>query len=182
MSGCQTTVSHNWNILIREGECTGQFNVNLTQAEVIREDVASTEKMPSYYLALRHFLSFFFFFKIFIYFIHSVLPACQKRAPDFIVDSCEPPCVCWYLNSGPLEEQSALSTSEPSLQSQDIFLIIDLWWRQPIVLGAIPKWMALGFIRKQVGQASKQHPFMASTSAFASRFLPYMRTCPHWFL
>ena len=28
---------------------------------------------------------------------------------DPITDGCEPPCGCWDLNSGPLEEQSALS-------------------------------------------------------------------------
>ena len=40
----------------------------------------------------------------------------QKRAPDPITDGCEPPCGCWELNSGPLEEQAMLLTSEPSLQ------------------------------------------------------------------
>ena len=30
----------------------------------------------------------------------------QKRAPDAITDGCEPPCGCWELNSGPLEEQA----------------------------------------------------------------------------
>jgi hypothetical protein len=40
----------------------------------------------------------------------------QKRASDPITDGCEPPCGCWDLNSGPLEEQSVLLTSEPSLQ------------------------------------------------------------------
>ena len=29
---------------------------------------------------------------------------------------CEPPCGCWELNSGPLEEQSVLLTAEPFLQ------------------------------------------------------------------
>ena len=28
----------------------------------------------------------------------------------------KPPCGCWELNSGPLEEQSVLLTTEPSLQ------------------------------------------------------------------
>jgi hypothetical protein len=32
------------------------------------------------------------------------------------MDGCEPPCGCWKLNSGPLEEQSVLLTAEPSLQ------------------------------------------------------------------
>jgi hypothetical protein len=42
----------------------------------------------------------------------------QKRASDPITDGCKPPCGCWELNSGPLEEQSVLLTTEPSLQSQ----------------------------------------------------------------
>ena len=46
----------------------------------------------------------------------------QKRAPDPITDSCEPPCACWKLNSRPLEEQSVLLNTEPSLQPQALFL------------------------------------------------------------
>ena len=38
-----------------------------------------------------------------------------ERAQDLTID-CEPTCGCWELNSGPLAEQSALLTSEPSLQ------------------------------------------------------------------
>jgi hypothetical protein len=36
---------------------------------------------------------------------------------DLITDGCEPPCGHRELNSGPLEEQSILLISEPSLQS-----------------------------------------------------------------
>ena len=67
--------------------------------------------------------SFFFsFFKIYLFiFVYTVLPvymsAGQKREPDLITDVCEPPCGCWELNSGLLEEQSVLLSSEPSLQS-----------------------------------------------------------------
>jgi hypothetical protein len=43
-------------------------------------------------------------------------PACQKRASDPITDGCEPPGRCQELNSGPLEEQPVLLTTEPSLQ------------------------------------------------------------------
>ena len=32
------------------------------------------------------------------------------------MDCCEPPCGCWDLNSGPLEEQSVLLIAEPSRQ------------------------------------------------------------------
>jgi hypothetical protein len=45
-------------------------------------------------------------------------------------DGCEPPCGCWELNSGPLEEQSVLLTTEPLLQlrcaiSYDDMKIVD---------------------------------------------------------
>ena len=33
-----------------------------------------------------------------------------------VTDSCELPCGCWELNPGPLEEQSVLLTTGPSLQ------------------------------------------------------------------
>jgi hypothetical protein len=46
----------------------------------------------------------------------------QKKISDPITDGCEPPCGCWELNSGPLEEQSVLLTPEPSLQPPIIFL------------------------------------------------------------
>jgi hypothetical protein len=35
---------------------------------------------------------------------------------DLITGGCEPPCGCWDLNSGPLEEQSVLLPAEPSGQ------------------------------------------------------------------
>jgi hypothetical protein len=62
----------------------------------------------------------FFFFLRFIYYVYNVLytgclPAHQKMVPD-LIDGCEPPYGYWELNSGPLEEQSVLLTSEPSLQ------------------------------------------------------------------
>jgi hypothetical protein len=40
--------------------------------------------------------------------------------PDLITDGCKPPCGCWELNSGPLEEQLVLLSAEPSFQSQDV--------------------------------------------------------------
>ena len=39
----------------------------------------------------------------------------HKTAPDPIIDSHEPLCDGYKLNSGPLEEQPVLLTSEPSL-------------------------------------------------------------------
>jgi hypothetical protein len=59
-----------------------------------------------------------FFFKIYLFlfiWVHSrYLQTHQKRASDHIIDCCEPPCGCWELNSGPLEEQTVLSISKPS--------------------------------------------------------------------
>ena len=49
--------------------------------------------------------------------MHACMPAGQKRAPDLIIGGCEPPCVCWEFNSGPLEDQPVLLTSEPSLSA-----------------------------------------------------------------
>jgi hypothetical protein len=40
----------------------------------------------------------------------------QRRESNLLIDGSEPPCGCWELNSGPLEEQSVFLTFEPSLQ------------------------------------------------------------------
>ena len=50
-----------------------------------------------------------------IYFMYTsalsaCIPACQKRVSDHFIDSCEPPCGCWELNSGSLEDQPVLLT------------------------------------------------------------------------
>jgi hypothetical protein len=59
-----------------------------------------------------------------IYEYTSCLQTHQKRASDPIADGCEPPCGCWELNSGPLEEQPVLLTTEPSLQLPEVFFMI----------------------------------------------------------
>jgi hypothetical protein len=41
-----------------------------------------------------------------------------------MTDGCEPPYGCWELNSGPVEEQSVLLTSEPSLQLSKTFSLL----------------------------------------------------------
>jgi hypothetical protein len=60
-----------------------------------------------------------FLFKIFFMYVStlSLFQTHQKRALDPITDVFEPPCGCWELNSGPLEEQSVLLTAEPSKPS-----------------------------------------------------------------
>ena len=42
-----------------------------------------------------------------------------KRASNPITDGYEPPCHCRELNSGPLEVQSVLLTTEPPLHPQN---------------------------------------------------------------
>jgi hypothetical protein len=45
----------------------------------------------------------------------------QKR----VTDGCEPPCGCWELNLGPLEEQTVFLTTEPSLQPPERIAKVD---------------------------------------------------------
>jgi hypothetical protein len=58
--------------------------------------------------------SLIFFFKDLFYYYMLVHCSClqthQKRESDPVTDGCEPPCGCWDLNSGPLEEQSGALT------------------------------------------------------------------------
>jgi len=54
-------------------------------------------------------------FYFLIFYLFSIYVA-VFRYTRICIDGCEPPCSCWELNSGPLEEQSVLLTTEPSLQ------------------------------------------------------------------
>jgi len=59
---------------------------------------------------------FFFFLKICLFHVYEYTVAIfrhTRRALGHITDGCEPPCGCWELNSGPLEEQSVLLTADP---------------------------------------------------------------------
>ena len=49
----------------------------------------------------------------------------------------------------------------------------------PLVGGTISGLVVLGSIREQAEQASKEHPSMASASAPASKFLPFLNSCPN---
>jgi hypothetical protein len=66
------------------------------------------------------------FFFLICLFKYCFLQTHQKRASDPISDGCEPPCGCWELNSGPLEEQPVLFTAKPSLQPKPQFLTTTL--------------------------------------------------------
>ena len=74
--------------------------------------------------------------KLFIWAHCCCLHTHQKRAYDPIADVCEPPCGCWELNSGPLEEQSMLLTTEPSLQPRALHLFL-LLCTSSLLLGVI---------------------------------------------
>jgi hypothetical protein len=56
-------------------------------------------------------------------YILNCLQTQQKRISDLITDGCEPPCGCWELNSGPLEDQSVFLPTEPSLQPPPFIIL-----------------------------------------------------------
>ncbi|XP_052570146.1 L-seryl-tRNA(Sec) kinase isoform X2 [Peromyscus californicus insignis] len=66
-----------------------------------------------------------FYYQSMRYEVYQLARKCQKRAPDLIAGGCEPPCGFWELNSGPLEEQPVLLTTEPSPQPSIIFLYME---------------------------------------------------------
>ena len=57
---------------------------------------------------------------VFIYLHCGCLQTHQKKASDFIMDGCEPPCGCWDLNLE--EEQSVFLPTEPSHQPRKLCL------------------------------------------------------------
>jgi hypothetical protein len=63
-----------------------------------------------------HFNIFKDLFILYMWVYHHY-PQTQKRGSDTITDGWKPPCGCWEMNSGPLEEHSVHSTAEPYLQS-----------------------------------------------------------------
>jgi hypothetical protein len=97
----------------------------------------------------------------------------QKRTSDLISGSCEPPCVFWDLNSGPLEEQSVLLPAEPSRQPLFVYLFIYLFTIEFLhlflkqVLLCIPGWPQTH--RDSPASVSRMLEFKASTIAWPSR-------------
>jgi hypothetical protein len=82
--------------------------------------IATRCLLPSF---LPSFLPFFLsFFLVKIYLVHCIFRHSRRGRQICYEDGCEPPCGCWDLNSGPLEEQSLLLTAEPSLQPPTCFL------------------------------------------------------------
>jgi hypothetical protein len=65
-----------------------------------------------------------FCFKMYLFIICKYTVAVFRHwRRDLVTDGCEPSCGCWDLNSVPLEEQSVLLTTKPSLQPASAFLI-----------------------------------------------------------
>jgi hypothetical protein len=67
---------------------------------------------------------------------------------DLIIDGCEPPCGCWELNSGPLEDESVLLTSKPSLQPTSLNSLkkkIDTYFQRHALLASTLKVCPLYF-------------------------------------
>jgi hypothetical protein len=56
-----------------------------------------------------HTYTAYLFLKIYSFYVYEYTVAVclqtHQKALDPITDGCEPPCGCWELNSGPLEEQ-----------------------------------------------------------------------------
>jgi hypothetical protein len=93
--------------------CPGTHFVDQACLE-LRNPPASASRVPGL-KACATMPGLYYFLKdsfiLFIYFSthSSCFQTHQKRATDPITDCCEPPCSCWKLNSGSLEEQSVLS-------------------------------------------------------------------------
>jgi len=72
------------------------------------------------YLFFKFFSCDLFLFYVHLHVFVFCLHVCLCEGADYsetgIPDSCELPCGCWELNLDPLEEQSVLLSTEPSLQ------------------------------------------------------------------
>jgi hypothetical protein len=55
--------------------------------------------------------------KIYLFYLYEYTVAVRHtKRGHRIPDGCDPSCGCWELSSRPLEEQSVLLTTKPSLQ------------------------------------------------------------------
>jgi hypothetical protein len=61
------------------------------------------------------------FFKLFIFILGALVFEGVTFPGTGVADINEPPCGCWEMNSGLLEEQPVLLTTEPSLQPDTLF-------------------------------------------------------------
>jgi len=93
-------------------------------------------------------------------FVCFVFKTYQKRASDLFTDGCGPPCGCWELNSGPLEEQSVLLTAEPSLQP-----LYTLFFRKPLTSLEVYEKARLGCLTRGLWRS----PYVSSPRAEVSK-------------
>ena len=118
-------------------------------------------------------VSFFLFFQnLLIYLCYVNTLPLSSRALDLMTDGCEPPYGCWELNSGPLEEQSVLLTSEPFLQP----LFLAGFPSQVLIVSLLSSWppplsMSLSFISPEnLHSITKSHLFPSSAYSWALAF------------
>ena len=79
---------------------TGQGSSCLTvQTQTIKTKTIEGSPSRSLWGPAHLFLNIFKIFKK-IYYICSILPVDQKRAPDLIIGGYKPPCSCWELRKG----------------------------------------------------------------------------------
>ena len=87
------------------------------------------------------------FFGFFCFLFYLFIIICKYTVAGFRCTrkgqgGCEPPCGCWDLNSGPLEEQSVLLPTEPSRQPRNDFYkkpfisCWDMWDWLSLVMGS----------------------------------------------
>ena len=96
----------------------------------------------------------------------SSLQTHHKRESDPITDGCEPLYYCWALNSGPLEGQLVLLTSERSLQPARL----SFFYVSHLSLSSVPRlWVFIFMIRdkkvcvvKNTGGKNQQRYFTQS--------------------
>jgi hypothetical protein len=106
---------------LRQGPgCPGTHFVDHAGLELRNPPVSASQVLGLKVCATTAWLfRLFYFFNIYLFIICKYTVAVldtPEEASDFVTDGYEPPCGCWDLNSGPLEEQSALLTPEPSHQ------------------------------------------------------------------
>lgn len=90
-----------------------------TNASVALSNANATIALMNLYHAKVVFFKFVHFFCMWLFYLLVCLCTMWTRRgyciKIVVTDAYEPPCACWDLNSGTLEEQLVLLASEPSL-------------------------------------------------------------------
>jgi hypothetical protein len=107
-------MAYEQKFLKRSSVCLNKEN---SQKESVSTEIDGPTGIPVFQFKDWNFVcsvanSFFFFH---LFYLYGILSLSSDTPEEGITDGCEPPCGCWEMNSGPLEEQSVLSTAEPSI-------------------------------------------------------------------